>query len=85
MTKENADLLRFLRISCLGLLEDEEIWSLGTRLSEHLIVIRHLKKLESASNSMCKQSIMCKIISCFPIKEAKLLFSAIISSDGHAK
>ena len=34
----------------------EKIWSVSTRLSEHLIVIRHLKKLETASISIYKQN-----------------------------
>ena len=36
--------------------EKVKIWNVSTRLSEHLIAIRHLNKFESASTSMFKQT-----------------------------
>ena len=54
-----------LRSRCLGrtkgmhdflLVEDIKIWSVSTRLSEHLIAIRHLNKLETASISRYEQN-----------------------------
>ena len=54
-----------LRSRCLGrtkgmhdflLVEDIKIWSVSTRLSEHLIAIRHLKELETENISKNKQN-----------------------------
>ena len=51
---------------------NEKIWSVSTRLSEHLIAIRHLNKLETASISICKQN-----------KSNAINAMHIISSDDH--
>ena len=37
-------------------LQFKKIWSVSTRLSKHLIAIRNLNKLETASISICKQN-----------------------------
>ena len=37
-------------------LKKEKIWSVSTRLSEHLLAVRHLNKLETANISIYKQN-----------------------------
>ena len=57
------NIISFIPLMCiiqfyntLAQLQCKKIWSVSTRLSEHLIAMRHLNKLETESISIYKQN-----------------------------